>query len=62
MGLYSPAVGAPGFKSHMSIDGGPPPSHKRIADLWSRLSDLACARSVRVSANAGSVNADAPAR
>ena len=39
IGLNSPAVGAPGFMSHISIDGGPPPSHNMIADLWFLLSD-----------------------
>ena len=57
-----PAVGAPGFMSHISIDGGPPPSQSKMHDLLSRLSVLACARSVRVSAKAGMATALAPAR
>ena len=33
IGWNGPPVGAPGFRSQMSIVAGPPPIHSKIADL-----------------------------
>src|SRR5262245_39300811 len=62
IGLNGPPVGAPGFKSQISIVLGPPPIHIRIAPLPDFFSSAAWAHIVSENDSAVPAIALAPAR
>src|SRR3954452_6243011 len=62
IGLNWPPVGAPGFRSQMSIVEGPPLIQSMMAALWFFLISAACAFRLLTSEMAGTLIAEAPAK